>query len=204
MKKKNQLFGLRALLIGFASATMLLTLSLQSCTNTKKDSTTQDNTKEVAEDQNDAKFANEQENDAEFLVSAAEINLEETELGTLAKTRGTSAEVKELGKMMETEHSKATSDLKSLAETKQISIPTTLTDAGINAKKDLMEADAKDFDKKYVDKMVSGHKDAISKFEDASTDAKDADIRNWAASMVPVLRQHLDKFIVLQNKYEKR
>ncbi|NDP22937.1 MAG: DUF4142 domain-containing protein [Paludibacter sp.] len=204
MKKKNQLFRLRVLLIGFASASILLTLSLQSCNNTKQNSTTQDNTKEVAEEQNDAKFANEKENDAEFLVSAAEINLVEIELGQLAQTRSTTVEVKELGKMMETDHSKASSDLKSLAETKQISIPTTLTDAGMSAKKDLMDADAKDFDKKYVDKMVSDHKDAISKFEDASTDANDVDIRNWAASMVPVLRQHLDEFIVLQNKYEKR
>ena len=114
------------------------------------------------------------------------------------------ADVKELGKMMVTEHSKASSDLLSLAESKQISIPTTLTDAGLSAQKDLKEVDSKDFNKKYVDKMVSGHKDAISKYEDASTDAKDADIRNLASTTLPILRQHLDKFIVLQDKYEKR
>ncbi len=199
MKKKNQFLKSGVLLIGLASATILLTIPLQSCKNTK-----QDNTKKVAEEQNDAKFANEKENDAEFLVSAAEINLEEIELGRLAQSRGTSAEVKKLGEMIETEHSKASSDLKSLAESKQISIPTTLTDAGLNAQKELTEADAKDFDKKYVDMMVSGHKDAISKYEAASTSAKDIDVRNWATSTVTVLRQHLDKFIVLQSKYEKR
>lgn len=204
MKKKNQFLQSGVLLIGFATAIMLSSLTFQSCNKVKHDNTNQDNTKELAEKQNDAKFANEKENDAEFLVHAEEINLEEIELGSLAKTRGTSAEVKELGKMMETDHSKASKDLKKLAESKQISIPTTLTDAGLNAQKDLTKADAKDFDKDYVDKMVNGHKDAVSKFEDASTNAKDADIRNWATSMISVMRQHLDKFIALQDKYEKR
>ncbi len=199
MKKKIEFLRSGVLVIGFATATMLLTLSLQSCNNTK-----QDNSKEIAEEQNEAKFANEKENDAEFLVSAAAINLEEIELGKLAQTRATTAEVRDLGKMMETEHSKASSDLQALAESKQISIPTTLTDAGLKAQKDLMDTDAKDFDKEYVDKMVSGHKDAISQYEDASSDANDPEIRDWASSMVPVLREHLDKFIVLQNKYEKR
>lgn len=197
MKKKNQILKSRVLFFGFVMSVIFLTFP--SCNNTK-----QDNTKEVAEDQNDAKFSNKKENDAEFLVIAAEINLEEIELGQLAQTRGTASEITEIGKMMETEHSKANADLQALAESKQISIPTLLTEDGVNAKEDLTKTDAKNFDKEYVDKMVSGHKDAISKFEDAAKDANDPDIRNWASTMVPVLRQHLDKFIVLQDKYNKR
>lgn len=201
MKKRNQFFRSGLMLLGFASATLLLTLSMQSC-NTRSDK--QDNSKELAEERNDAKFDNERESDAEFLVDAAEINLEEIELGLLAQNRGTSAQVREMGKMMETEHSKALSDLKTLAQNKNISIPTTVTEDALEAKNNLAEKDSNDFDKEYVDKMVSAHKDAIDKFEKASTDAHDADIRNWAASMVPVLRQHVDKFVGMQETYEKR
>ena len=61
-----------------------------------------------------------------------------------------------------------------------------------------------DFDKEYVNMMISGHKDAIDKFEKASTDAADSEIRSWAASMLTVLRQHLDDFIAFQNQLDKK
>ncbi len=198
MKKKNQFLRSGVLLLSFASALFLLMVTFASCNNSPKD------TKDVAEEHNDAKFANAKEDDAEFLVNAEEINLEEIQLGRLAQTRGTTARVKELGKMMETDHSKASEDLKALAAKKEITIPTTLTDDGISASKDLTDTKGSDFNKDYIDKMISGHKDAISKFEKASSDAADPDIRNWAASMLPVFRQHLDAFITEQNLLERR
>lgn len=199
MKKKNQFSKSRVLVLG--SSSLLLILTLTFCNNAKNSK--HEDTKDVAEEHNDAKFANTKENDANFLVSAAEINLEEIQLGKLAQTNGTSTQVKELGKMMETEHSKALADLQALAAKKQITIPTTLTDDGMNDNKKLMDTKASDFDKEYADMMVSGHKDAISKFEKASTDASDADIRDWAASMLPALRKHLDMSINCQKNSEK-
>ena len=40
--------------------------------------------------------------------------------------------------------------------------------------------------------MVEGHEKAIEKIEKASEKANDADIRMWAANMLPTLRTHLD------------
>jgi len=198
MKNQNQFLKSGVLLLGFASVFMLLMMIVPSCNNTN----TKD-TKEVAEDQNDAKFDNEKEDDADFLVKAEEINLEEILIGRLAQTRGTTTRVKELGKMMETDHTRASTDLQALAAKKQVTLPTTLTDDGISANKKLMDTESADFDKEYVDMMISGHKDAISKFEKASTDADDPEIRNWAASMLPVLRQHLDDLKTDQKQLEK-
>lgn len=197
MKTKIPFLKSRALLLSFASASMLL-LTVTSCNNPN---TT--DSKVIAEEHNDAKFENEKKEDAKFLVNAAEINLEEIELGRLAQNRGITPQVKELGKTMETEHSKSLSDLQSLAAKKQITIPTTLTDDGMSSQKKLADVKGSDFDKEYVDMMVKGHKDAISKFEKISTDGYDSDIRNWAASMLPVFRQHLDEFITTQKQWEK-
>lgn len=194
MKRSNQFLKQSVLVMGFAIVSMLLTLTLQSCNNTKKDS------KEIAEDQNDDKFTNTKEDDAEFLVNAAEINLEEIELGRLAQNQGNTSQVKDFGKMMETDHSKAFTDLQALAASKQISIPTTITEDGIEAQRKLRDTKASDFDKDYIDKMVNGHKDAIDKFEKASNDANDPDIRNWAGSLLPTFRQHLDQLIIYQNQ----
>jgi putative membrane protein len=40
--------------------------------------------------------------------------------------------------------------------------------------------------------MVSDHKDNIKLFEDASNNAKDPDLKNWAAATLPTLKMHLD------------
>jgi len=171
---------------------------LSSCNSPKaKD------TEEIAEDQNEEKFENKKENDAEFLVTAAGMSLEDIKLGQLAQSRGTMPDVKELGKMMETAHAKALQELQTLAAQKQIMIPTSLTEDGKDAENKLMKQSGKDFDKDYCDKMVKGHKDAIDKFEKASTDANDVDIRNWAASMLPALRSHLNYSLICQEKCSK-
>ncbi|MEP7266377.1 MAG: DUF4142 domain-containing protein [Saprospiraceae bacterium] len=197
---KNKIQHLKSnileLLIVSALAISLLT-ALSACKNAKPE-----DTKKVAEEHNDAKFDNAKEDDAKFLVSAAEINLEEIQLGQLAQNKSMNSDVKSLGKMMETEHSKALSDLQVLAAKKQITIPITLTDDGMSASQKLMDLQGSKFDKGYCDMMVSGHKDAVNKFEKASTDATDPDIRNWAASMLPALRTHLDHSMTCQKKCE--
>ena len=171
---------------------VLLMLSiLSSCNNQKKP----EDTKQVAEEHNDAKFDNTKEKDAQFLVSAAEMNLQEISLGQLAQSKGTMAEVKALGKMMEMENNSTLKNLQALAAKKQITLPTSVTDNGKDAYKKLMDKPVKDFDKAYSSMMVEGQKEAIDKFEKASATAEDADIKSWAASMLPPLRMRLDKAI---------
>lgn len=199
MNNQNQISKFSVLRLFISFTPLLLMLVIPACDNAK----TIKDTAEVAEEQNDAKFNNAKEEDAEFMVNAAEISLEEIQLGQLAQTRGSASHVKDLGKMMVTEHQKAFAELQVLASAKQITIPTTLTDDGKETYNNLMNTKASNFDKEYADMMVNGHKDAISAFEEASTDAKDPDIRNWALSTLPSLRQHLDMSIACQKKCEK-
>ena len=112
-------------------------------------------------------------------------------------------EVKDMGKMLEADHTKALSDLKVLAAKKQVSIPTALTDDGKDAEKKLADKKGKDFDKEYCDMMVNGHKAAIEKFEKAAADANDAEVKAWASSMLPGLRTHLDHALTCQKNCAK-
>jgi len=177
----------------------MLVLVLAACNNEPK----KDDTEKVAEEKNEAKFDNQKENDASFLVDAAEINLEEIQLGKLAQQKGSMAEVKEFGKMMVDEHEKALADLKTFAATKQITIPTNVTEDNIDEYKDLSNKKLKNFDEAYCDKMVKGHKDAIEKFERvANNNDADSTIRSFASNMLPSLRKHLEHAIVCQQKCE--
>ncbi|WP_186280123.1 DUF4142 domain-containing protein [Fluviicola chungangensis] len=160
-----------------------------------------DDPKEIAEEQNDERFDDRKaEKDANFLVEAAAINLEEIKLGELAQQKGMMDDTKELGKMMVKEHTAAMKDLKKLADSKSITIPEVLTEDGQDAYDDLNEENGKDFDKEYCNMMVRGHKSAIRKFENASSNAEDPDIRNWATSMIPTLRAHLENSNICKEK----
>ena len=195
MKKINYFKG--ALLQVIFVATILL---IASCGNNQK----QVDTRDVAEEQNEAKFDNnKQEKDAQFLVNAAEINLKQIQLGRLAQQKGSTTQVKELGKMMEDSHTKSQRDLTALAKSKRITIPTSATNDTRDAYEDLNKKSGNDFDKAYADKMVSQHEDAIETFENATTDNYDADIKNWAIASLPELRTHLNHSIECQKKSDE-
>jgi putative membrane protein len=174
----------------------LSTLAITACSGNK----TEDSA-EVAEEQNEDMIDDRKsEKDAEFLVEASGINLEEIKLGELAQERGTLADVKDLGKMMVKEHKQAQDELQKLADSKSIIIPVTLTEDGQDAFDKLNSKTGKDFDKEYCDMMVKGHEKAIDKFEKAASDGNDADVRNWASSMLPGLQGHLDHAKMCQEK----
>jgi putative membrane protein len=191
MKKRKNLS--KVIIDGMLIAGIIV--GVYSCGNSQKP----EDTKEVAEEHNEAKFDEKKtENDAQFLVNAAEISLMEIQLGQLASTNAMMDEVKQMGKMMESDHTKSLNELKDLATKKSITIPTTLTDDGQSSYKKISDKSGKDFDKEYCDMMVDGHKDAIDKFEKASNDASDPDIRQWASATLPALRTHLDHAIKCQ------
>lgn len=183
------------------AAVLALTLGTQSCKNETK----QEDPKEVAEDENEAKFDNvdeAKENDSEFLVDAAEADLAEIQLGKLAQQKSTNADVKGLGKMMVEQHEKSAAALKTTAAQKNITLPTSLTEDGQKEFKDLNDKSGHDFDKKYTDMMVDGHEKLIKRMEKASEKAEDADIRMWAANMLPTLRTHLEHAKMVKEKVD--
>jgi putative membrane protein len=96
--------------------------------------------------------------------------------------------------------SKSQRDLTILARSKSITIPTVTTDDARDAFENLNKKSGDDFDKEFIDMMVSNNKDAINTFEKASTDNHDSDIKNWATTTLYDLRKHLDLSIDCQQK----
>jgi putative membrane protein len=175
------------------SVIALATAGFFACSsNTNKDTAHEAGTPESAEQHNDAKFNNDNESDAQFVVDAAQDNLLGISLCDLAMSRSTHPEVKELAKNLSDHHTKAQNELAALAQTKNITIPTS-HDPEAAEYKSLNDKSGTDFEKSYYNKVVDMHKDAISRYEKAAQDSKDADIRNWASAQLPTLRAHLDR-----------
>ena len=196
--KKSSLFS-KAIL---GAAVVTMSFGMGSCKTEPK----AEDPKEVAEDANeqnlDTEATDSLEDDSQFLVDAAEVDMKEIELGTLAQTKSTNADVKALGKMMVDAHTMASTETKALAAKKGITLPAALTEKGEDARKDLNDKTGTDFDKAYADDMVDGHEKTIKKIEKASEKAKDPDVRAWAAKMLPELRKHLEHSKMVKDKLD--
>lgn len=161
----------------------------------------QDST-EVAEEQNEESYQGDEDDDAEFAVEAADGSLMEVQLGTLALTKASSPEVKQFAQMMVDEHGKANNELKSLAQQKNITLPTVMGNERKKEYDNLSEKSGAEFDKEYMDLMVKDHKEDIEEFEEQSEESEDAEIKAWASSKVSTLRKHLQEAERIQDGLE--
>ena len=184
------------------TAALFSVLSCNDTTKANENKRTADQSNEAATKEAATRAAN-REKDAQFLAEAHVINVEEIKLGQLAQKKSTMKDVKDLGKMMEGEHTKALSALTALAAKKSITIPTSPIPKVEQAYKDLSAKTKMDFDKSYSTMMVEGHKNAITLFEKAAVECNDADIKQWASSMLPDLRTHLNMAMATESKVNK-
>lgn len=114
-------------------------------------------------------------------------------MGKLAAAKGESVEVKQFGQRMVDDHSRANDQLMQLAGIKGITIPAQLPREH-RAKVDrLSRLAGTAFDRAYIQEMVRGHSDAIVIFERQIKGGQDRDIKNFAASTLSLLRDHLQE-----------
>ena len=130
--------------------------------------------------------------DQKFLMEAAMAGLLEVELGRWAAQIGTSDAVKQFGRRMVTDHTKANDELKQLATSKGITLPTALDQKNQLEVSKLARMKGADFDKGYSKKMLSEHNKAVSLFQKESTKGADPDVKAFATKALPTLQEHLD------------
>jgi len=159
---------------------------IASCNNAPKDS------KEAAENANEARLDHKMEDDAEFVVDAADDGMLEVQLAELARTKSSSAVIKEMAVLLIADHSLANDELKALAIQKNITLPTGMGEKNQKTYNDMNQKTGADFDNAYADLMVDDHQHDIKEFKKAADDCKDADIKAWAAGKVPALEHHLE------------
>ncbi|MGB3065316.1 DUF4142 domain-containing protein [Sphingobacterium thalpophilum] len=132
------------------------------------------------------------ESDAKFVTEAANGGMAEVELGELAQQKAQHADVKAFGEMMVKDHSKANDELKTLAQSKNITLPAAVSSEQQKVKDDLSKKSGADFDEAYIDEMIKDHEKDIKLFEDASKNLADAELKAFVDKTLPTLRSHLD------------
>ena len=177
-----------------------LAISVASCNNGDDKST---DAKDVAKDQNDKKFdSTNKEDDAKFAVNVADGGMLEVKLGQLAQMNGSSAAVKEFGKSMVTDHTKAGDELKAAAQKYNISLPAALSDDSQKTYDKLAAKKGADFDKDYTDQMKDDHEKTIKAFQKEADNGNNAELKGWAATTLPTLQHHLDMVNMMEKSMD--
>ncbi len=95
--------------------------------------------------------------DVGFLDRAHDINNEEVALGRLAQRRGTSPEVRALGRNLADDHQAADDQLRRVARANQLPVPVRTSERSVRLYRDLANLHGEAFDHSFVEHMVNGH-----------------------------------------------
>lgn len=169
-----------------------LLFGMASCGNQGNDSVDQ------AQERNEEQFADSEMEDrkvdqSDFMTQAASGGMFEVEAGRLAQQRAQNAQVKQFGQMMVKDHTKANDELRSAATSKNVMLPDSMSNEHMDMMRTLRERNGAEFDREYMDMMVTAHDNDISLFEDAAQDLEDPEVKSMASAKLPTLRQHRDQ-----------
>ncbi len=129
--------------------------------------------------------------DRRFVNKAADSGQSEVQLAQLAAQRATNPEVKNFAQKLVTDHTNVNSELKSLASQKGLTLDSD-TDQDRTYKR-LAKKSGAEFDQEFVEQMIDEHEKDVKLFEKASNDARDTEVRSFAAKHVGHLREHLQQ-----------
>lgn len=133
----------------------------------------------------------EQSADAKFMQKAAVGGMYEVEAGKLAAQKGSSDEVKKFGQRMVDDHTKVNDELKQLAGSKGVTLPTALDRKAKDKVDKLSKSSGTEFDQQYANNMVKDHKEDIKEFSKEADKGKDPDVKAFASKTLPTLKEHL-------------
>jgi putative membrane protein len=141
--------------------------------------------------------------DRDFFDDAAQGGLLEVKLAQHALKQAASEEVKHFAQRMIDDHTKTNQHLADAGRKGGLVMPQDLDKKHTDQLDRLTQLSGTKLDQEYVDEMVKDHKDDVKAFEREAKDGKDPALRQFAASTLPVLQEHLTLGQQLQEHLKK-
>jgi putative membrane protein len=129
--------------------------------------------------------------DQEFAQKAGAGGLAEVAMGQLAQQNGGSAQVKDFGQRMVTDHGQANQELQQIAQQENLTLPSEPDSKSQAVQKRLGGLKGAAFDAAYTRDMVQDHKEDLAAFQREATSGQDPALKAFAQKELPVLQQHL-------------
>jgi putative membrane protein len=128
---------------------------------------------------------------ASFVKEASAGNQSEIALAQLAQQKAQNPEVKNLAEMIQQDHQKAQEKLQTIAQAHGIALENSPTWSQKRAQSKLEKLNGAEFDQQYAKDMLEDHATDIKKFQKASQNIEDADVKQYAQDCLPTLQSHL-------------
>lgn len=141
--------------------------------------------------------------DIQFADKAAIAGMTEVGLGKMAIMRTSNQKIREFAHMMVADHGKANTELIEIAKKKNIALPGMLDTEHQKKADSISKLSGTDFAGAYVDAMIEGHKKALALMQNEAANGKDADLKAFAAKLVPVVQMHLDAINKIHSEIKK-
>jgi putative membrane protein len=140
------------------------------------------------------------DDDKKFLATAAQSDQNEIGLSKLAEEKASNPAVKAFAHKMVTEHEKMTASMKPFAEPWGVTPPSGLDDDHQKEYDKLQGMSGGDFDKEYMNQMVTDHAKALDAFTSEAKDTKDAKFRSAVLKGKTVVAAHKNMAYDLKKK----
>ncbi|HZP32362.1 MAG TPA: DUF4142 domain-containing protein [Candidatus Acidoferrales bacterium] len=191
-KTMNTITGVAALALVFGAGPAFAQYSNGGTTQRQSNGTTERQGHATANDQTSQNTSANKTDDT-FAEKAASGGMAEVKLGQLAEEKGSNPAVKQFGRRMVQDHSKANNELKSAAQRENLTLPTEMDKADQATYDRLSKLSGEAFDKAYARDMVRDHTKDVSEFEKEAKNGRNEAIKNFAAQTVPTLQSHLEQ-----------
>jgi putative membrane protein len=135
---------------------------------------------------------------AKFLTDAIQADNAEIKAGQAAQDMGSTQAVKDFGKMLVADHTKAKDQASQVAMAMNVPVPSgTTPDADAELKMATSMSGA-GFDKDFLSAMVKDHQKAIDMFTEEAASSDPASVTDLAKQTIPTLKKHLETAQSLQ------
>ncbi len=130
----------------------------------------------------------------DFVTEAATSDMFEIQSSKLAEDKVSDDATETFARQMVTDHGKTTAKIENLVDSGKMKakLPTALDNSHQSMLDKLKSLNGADFEKKYHDDQVKGHKDAVDLFKRYAKDGTNADLRQFAETALPTIEHHLD------------
>jgi putative membrane protein len=129
--------------------------------------------------------------DASFYKHLAQGGIAEVDAGNLAGEKATDPKVKDFAAMMVKDHTAANGKLKTLADSKGITLPTSASVGQMATEAKLKVLSGTTFDDSYIKGQVKAHEQTVALLKKEIASGQDADAKAFAQSILPTVRAHL-------------
>jgi putative membrane protein len=136
----------------------------------------------------------------EFMISASQAHAAEIDIANAAKTRSRNQEVKRFAGVILKEHTAALQNLTTLMNKKNVPPVASPTPEMRDDIARLSTLSGPEFDREFVNMMVSGHEQTLELFRETSAAAHDTDVQDFVDAMIPKMDKQLMEAQELQSK----